>query len=107
MLDDEVERDDMPIYSFLCENCDHSFDEFLSIDNRKTPTTCKCGECGNKSVVYTISTMSIQSDSTMNANKKTKGDWNRLMDKMKGGMPKRYHERLDKASSLTGRRFKG
>lgn len=97
----------MPIYSFICETCNFEFDEILSMNKRKAPTKCNCKSCNEKTVVSKIGTISIFSDSTLTANKKTKGDWNRLTDKIKKGIPKRYHSNLDRASSRTGRRFKG
>lgn len=97
----------MPIYSFICENCEIAFDEVLSVDDRNTPTQCKCKKCNKNSIVRGINNISIFSDSTLTANKKTKGDWNRLTDKIKTGIPKRYHSNLDRASSRTGRRFMG
>lgn len=97
----------MPIYSFICEKCNFEFDEILAMSKRKTPTKCKCKSCNAKSVISKMSNISIFSDSTLTANKKTKGDWNRLTDKIKKGIPKRYHSNLDQASSRTGRRFMG
>ena len=97
----------MPIYSFICETCSSDYDEILTISKRKTPTKCNCKTCNNKTVISKIGTISIFSDSTLTANKKTKGDWNRLTEKIKGGIPKRYHSNLDRASSRTGRRFMG
>lgn len=96
----------MPIYSFICENCSSAFDEFLPMNERKKPTECDCKKCNTRSVVPQITNISIFSDSTLTANKKTKGAWNQLTEKIKKGIPKRYHSNLDVASSRTGRRFK-
>jgi putative FmdB family regulatory protein len=98
----------MPNYEFICEDCGHSFCRLLSIDNRNTPLDEGCEKCNSKSInkEYSINPL-ILSDNTMTANKKTGGQWNELMSKMKSGMPKRYHERLDIASSRTSRRFMG
>jgi len=97
----------MPLYSFTCNDCFFGFDELLSIDNRKNPINCGCPSCGNKSIVSKINTIAIFSDTTLTANSKTKGDWNKLMSKMKKGTPKHLHENLDQASSRTGRRTLG
>jgi len=40
----------MPLYEFVCNKCDHVFDEFLSIDNRHTPTAAPCPNCGELTV---------------------------------------------------------
>ena len=47
----------------------------------------------------------MKTDTTMTANKKTGGQWNELMTRMKNYTPDRYHTRLDTATSRTGRRF--
>jgi len=97
----------MPTYCFLCESCGHGFEEFLSISERKNPETNSCVRCGKTEVKSVPALVEIFSDSTMTPNKKTKGDWGRLMNKMKRGLPKRTHETLDKASSRTSRRYLG
>ena len=50
---------------------------------------------------------SLNSDSLLNANRATGGQWNELMTRMKSGIPKRYHNTLDAASKNTGRRWLG
>ena len=37
----------MPNYTFQCDECDHTFDETLTIDNRDALVGCPCSKCGN------------------------------------------------------------
>lgn len=84
------------------------FSEFLPMNDRDTPLKDPCKKCGMNSICRVFSgTISIASDSTMNPNKATGGQWNRLMDKMKKGTPKRLHDNLDRATARTGRRWMG
>lgn len=100
----------MPVYGFVCDKCEHNFDEFLSIGDRDNPISKACPNCKKKKGVrrsYDSFSQAIGSDHTYNANKATDGKWNVLMDKMKKGIPKRFHKNLDIASSQTGRYWKG
>lgn len=97
----------MPNYEFKCDKCDHIFCRFLSITDRNIPLHENCENCNCQSISKTFSTALLLSDSTMTANKKTGGQWNELMKKMKAGTPKRYHNNLDTASSRTARRWMG
>lgn len=97
----------MPTYCFLCETCNHSFDKFLFVSNRKQPESENCPMCSTKKIINIPGSIQVFSDSTLTANKKTKGEWDKLMNKMKKGLPKRTHENLDKASSRTGRYIRG
>jgi len=94
----------MPIYEYKCE-CGHEFDDFLSISKRKKPTKTPCPECGKKKVYQKVSETTMGSDMTLTPNKKTGGDWNTLVGKMKKGTPERYHHGLDKASNRSAGKF--
>jgi len=100
----------MPNYGFICDKCNHSFDEYLQIGDRELPLSKPCPNCKKKKGVrrqYDSFSQPIASDATLNANKATGGRWNELMGKMKKGIAKRYHKNLDIASSQTGRQWKG
>jgi putative FmdB family regulatory protein len=100
----------MPTYGFICNECNHSFDVFLKISERENPTKENCPSCKKDNCItrsFDGFTQTVGSDSTMNANKATGGQWNELMGKMKKGLSKRYHDRLDKASSQTARIWRG
>lgn len=36
----------MPLYGYICGECNHEFDEFSSIANRTLPTKQPCPSCG-------------------------------------------------------------
>lgn len=36
----------MPEYDYFCDNCDHVWSEYKSIDNRYVPVDNVCPECG-------------------------------------------------------------
>ena len=38
----------MPIYYFKCQGCDNTFEEFLSIADRDSPTETPCAICGDE-----------------------------------------------------------
>lgn len=46
----------MPNYDYRCESCDHTFEDFLPIANRKKPCKSPCSKCGKKTVVQFIKT---------------------------------------------------
>ena len=96
----------MPSYDYRCENCKEIWDSYETISKRDAPCKEKCPHCGKKKVVRHIGEFpTLATDSTLTANKKTGGQWNDLMGKMKGYTPKRYHDGLDSSSSKTGKRW--
>lgn len=100
----------MPVYGFICDKCNHSFDVFLTMDERDNPIKEKCPGCNKKKGVrrqYDSFSQSIGSDATLTPNNATGGKWNELMGKMKKGIAKRYHKNLDQASSNSGRYWRG
>jgi putative FmdB family regulatory protein len=99
----------MPNYGFVCENCNHLFEQLLSISDREIPLKDPCPNCKKKKVKrqYDSFSQQIGSDSTLTANKATGGKWNELMTRMKRGTAKRFHKNLDIASSNTGKYWKG
>jgi len=97
----------MPNYEFKCDDCGNIFSRFLKIEERNQPLSESCVKCGCSRMNRNYSAIGILSDSTQTANKKTGGQWNELMAKIKPKIPKRYHKNLDEASSRNGRRWKG
>ena len=92
----------MPIYEYRCKECEHIFDDYLSVSNRDKPLRQPCPECGKRSITKLVSATTMGVDTNCTPDKKTGGDWSRLMDKMKYGTPKRYHDGLDRASNRSG-----
>jgi putative FmdB family regulatory protein len=100
----------MPNYSFICNKCEHKFDELLSVNDREGPLKKKCPSCNKKGGVkrdFNDYSQTIGSDTTLTPNNATGGRWNELMGRMKKGIAKRYHKNLDSATSRTGRYWSG
>jgi putative FmdB family regulatory protein len=97
----------MPNYGYICQNCNHEFDRFCSIDDREKPLSEACEKCTEHKIVrnYTGFVQGVASDINMTPNKKTGGQWNQLMNRMKKGMPKRFHKNLDIASNRSGKKW--
>ena len=93
----------MPLYDYRCSECDLDFTEVTSVARRDS---MKCPECGKKKCVSRsgVYETSMGVDMNVTPDKKTNGDFSRLMDKIKHGgqVPQRYHDSLDKASSRRG-----
>lgn len=100
----------MPVYGFICNKCDHKFDEYLKMDEREEPLKKPCPKCKKKKSIrreYDGFSQSIGSDATLTPNKATGGQWNEMMGRMKKGLAKRFHKNLDQASANTGRYWAG
>ena len=44
----------MPLYEFQCLECGNTFDEFLSVDNRKIPLMGPCKKCGKVDTIVSV-----------------------------------------------------
>ena len=99
----------MPNYGFLCEKCDFKFEKMLKISERELPLKEECPSCKNKSVCKDFASLTpcLSSDSTMNPDKATGGRWSELMGRMKTGLSKKHHAKLDKTKTNTGRLWRG
>jgi putative FmdB family regulatory protein len=94
----------MPNYAFKCENCDHTFDEILSLSERNTPLEKPCPQCKKKKIIkdWQASTPSLAMDATLTPSKVVGSQFKEVIDKIKssGQVPKRFHERLDRSSDF-------
>ena len=98
----------MPNYDYLCEACNHSFELFLTYDERETPCEEVCPVCEEKKVVKTVGGFpGLAADSTLTPDKKTGGQWSEMMNRVKAGVPKKYHAGLDKSTNMNGKRWRG
>jgi putative FmdB family regulatory protein len=97
----------MPTYDYMCESCKETWENFSIISDRDKPCASKCPHCKEKKVIRGfVEFPSTTTDSTLTANKKSGGQWNELMHKMKNYTPDRLHDRLDQSSSRTGKSWK-
>jgi len=95
----------MPLYEYHCEKCQHAFDEILPVDQRSKPTTEPCPECGLTTVAKGVSVTTMGVDMNCTPDKKTGGDWSRLMNKMKDYTPNRLHGQFDTATDQSATRL--
>jgi len=49
----------MPVYSYRCKTCDHTFDKQSLMEDRKQPESDGCPECGQQSVYQRITSTTI------------------------------------------------
>ena len=91
----------------MCEACDETWEDFHMVSGRDKPCKKPCPHCKKKKVKRTLPTEFPQMgvDQTLTANKKTGGQWNELMNKVKDYTPERFHGKLDKSSSQSGKRW--
>lgn len=99
----------MPNYGFVCESCNFKFDKILKISERDQPLTENCPSCNKKNVSKDFSSLmpGLGSDSNLTPDKATGGRWSELMGRMKSGLSKKYHSKLDKTKTNSGRLWKG
>ena len=103
----ETRKANMPTYPFSCEKCKNTFDLYLPMSEREQPLSEPCPKCNEMGVKrdYTSFSQPLASDTNMTPDKKTNGQWGRLMSRMKKGLNKKYHATLDNASNRTGRKW--
>jgi len=98
----------MPNYDYACVACNHTFEELLSYDDREIPCEKPCPKCKEKRVSKVIGGFpSLAADSNLTPDKKTGGQWSEMMDRVKSGIPERYHKGLDKSTNMNGKRWYG
>ncbi len=98
----------MPNYDYLCEACDHAFEEFMTYEDREKPCKKPCPVCKEKKIIKTIGGFpGLAADSTLTPDKKTGGQWSEMMEKVKSNIPKKYHNGLDKSTNMNGKRWYG
>ena len=98
----------MPTYDYKCNACEHAFESFHTMSEDNTPDKKSCPKCKEKQITKTVSKPAgIGVDSTLTPNKKTGGDWNEMMGRIKKGLPERYRAGIDKSTNMTGKRWSG
>lgn len=99
----------MPNYAFKCENCKHSFDENLFVNDRDKPTKKPCPKCKKKKILrdWGSETQSLGMDTTLNPTKVVGSQFKEVIDKIKsnGQVPKRFHEKLDNSAKMNAGRI--
>ena len=102
----------MPNYSYICLNCDHTFDETHLMKDHDKPMKKPCPKCKKKKKVFRNwgeSKPILMADATLTPTKAMGSQFKEVIDKIKsnGHVPKRYHEKLDNSlNSNAGRRLR-
>ena len=92
----------MPVYEYACEKCKGQWETVLPISQRDTPLAAACPQCKKRKCVrrgVSVCTMGVD------ATKGPGSEFKQLMDKIKRKQPKRFHENLDRAASLRGKKY--
>jgi len=99
----------MPVYDFRCEACEELWEETLMISDRDKPLKKKCPSCGEKKVKKAITGFpGLGVDTTLTADKKTGGQFSRMMEQVKKYAPRSVRGGLGGSSERdTGRGWKG
>lgn len=90
----------MPNYEYICNECNHTFEEFLSISKRKQPEKNPCPNCQKiGSVAHTIlSIPGVAIDKNHRVDGDAKGGFRDVMQKIisnpsiKGTRAERYYK---------------
>ena len=98
----------MPIYDYKCEQCGKAFESFQSYEEREKPCDDPCPGCLLEGVKRFFGGFpGLAADSTLSPDKKTGGQWSEMMNKIKDGIPPKYHSGLDKSTNMSGKRWYG
>ena len=91
----------MPIYEYTCTKCDHVHDDIRTVANRDEPIDCP--ECEHNECSRNIlNSVMAAVDTNLTPDKATGGQYSEMIDKMKHGTPKSYHETLDRGTNQNG-----
>jgi len=97
----------MPTYDYRCNACEHVFEAFHLMSEDNPPAKKPCPECGKKKVTKSVSKPAgLGADTNLTPDKVTGGDWSEMMGRIKKNLPKRFHQKLDKSTNMTGRKWK-
>jgi putative FmdB family regulatory protein len=99
----------MPNYAFICNACDHSFYEILSLSDRDIPCKKGCPKCKKKKVQrdWQASKPTLTIDATLTPKKVVGSQFKEVIDRIKnnGQVPKRFHAKLDASANMNAGRI--
>lgn len=73
----------MPTYEYKCFACDHTFEQFLTLSERKTPTKKACPSCSLKKVKQVVlSVPGAAVDTSHRIDGKATGQFKDIMQKV-------------------------
>ena len=90
----------MPFYDYKCSKCEHRFEEFLKISERKKPERAKCPACGDSKCVsqYISGVGGVGIDANHRIDGNAKGGFKEAMQKViespgiKGSKREQYYK---------------
>lgn len=78
----------MPIYDYICTSCEHYWEHYYKIAERKIPTDEPCPECGEKTVHQTLTKPPAICDPVRVGVKKNDKGWREVLQKISAEHPK-------------------
>jgi len=90
----------MPNYEYICNDCGHTFEEFLSVSKRKKPEKEPCPKCEKKKTISQtiLSNPGMAIDTNHRVDGDAKGGFRDVMQKIinnpsvKGTQAERYYK---------------
>ena len=73
----------MPTYQYKCKSCNHEFETYLKIDDRKKPEKKPCPSCGKKQVEIHFGTPPAIGDPIRMGIKKPDKEFTQLLKRIK------------------------
>lgn len=78
----------MPNYDYRCGACDHRFEEFRSIKDRKKPCKAPCPSCGEKAVEQFIASAPVLIDPVRLGVRRPDSGFKEVISKIKAAHPR-------------------
>lgn len=78
----------MPNYDYRCGACDHRFEDFLPMKNRKKPCKAPCPACGEMKVEQTIVSAPVLIDPVRLGIRRPDGGFKEVISKIKAAHPR-------------------
>ena len=92
----------MPIYEFKCNSCQHIFEELLSIGKRDEPCCQPCPQCKKREIQRDWRNTAVMGcDATVGPGAEFKA----LSKKISRSLPASAKVNMERAASLTGRKY--
>lgn len=80
----------MPSYVYKCKNCEYTFTEFYSIDNRDSPCSETCSKCGVHGHIKRVMTPVTFNADHFDAFKQAGNGWKEVQDKIIAGCARNH-----------------
>jgi putative FmdB family regulatory protein len=78
----------MPNYDYRCKVCDHRFEEFQLIKDRKKPCKSPCPSCGEKMVEQFVSSAPVLIDPVRLGVRRPDSGFKEVISKIKAAHPR-------------------